>query len=579
MSGTFTGASKRLRWVALGVLTVLTTIIVTSDPADARSRRRGHHARATSSYSPPPAAIVIDGNSGAVMYQSNPDALRHPASLTKIMTLYLLFERLESGKMKLDTEMNVSAHAASQAPTKLGLRPGQTIEVEDAIKALVTKSANDASVVIAEAIAGDEDDFAQMMTQKARALGMSRTVYKNANGLPDEDQVTTARDQARLGMAIQERFPRYYKYFSTASFTYRGHAMRNHNRLLGQVEGVDGIKTGFTRASGFNLVTSVRRGNRHLVSVVLGGASAGARDARMRSLISEYVMMASTTKTATKIAESRTEPAEAEPRQAKAYSMASAASVPVNVPPAPVRAAAPMGPAAVTAAVAAAPVAHAAPAAKAPSLGSTDPIRPRLVKTISVKPGAKPNGVQMAALGPLPVGSAGTVTETAAVAAEVEKTASLPQNSLATSASRPGSLGTLTVKHGAIVAPAAATAPAPVETSSINALVNRSAAETGAPARAQAATSDPSRHKPQVRSGWMIQVGAFTAETEAKEKLNAAQSQAKKLLGDADPFTEPYVKGDTTYYRARFAGLAKDQAEAVCKQLKRNDFACMAIRN
>jgi D-alanyl-D-alanine carboxypeptidase len=570
MSGKFTGASKRLRWVALGVLTVLTTVAVTSDPADARSRHRRSHARAVSSYAPPPAAIVVDGNSGAVMYQSNPDALRHPASLTKIMTLYLLFERLESGKMKLDTEMSVSAYAASQAPTKLGLRPGQTLEVEDAIKSLVTKSANDASVVIAEAIAGEEHDFADMMTQKARALGMSRTIYKNANGLPDDEQVTTARDQARLGMAIQERFPRYYKYFSTASFTYRGQSMRNHNRLLGQVEGVDGIKTGFTRASGFNLVTSVRRGNRHLVSVVLGGASAGARDARMRSLIGEYVMMASTTKSATKIAESRIEPKDAEPREAKAYSMASAASVPVALPPATVRAA-PMGPAAVaqtvTAPVAAAPIAHAAPAmatAKAPMLGSTDPIRPRLVKTISVKPGTKPNGIQMAALGPLPVGTAGTVTETAAVVAEVEKTASLPPPS-----PRPGVLGTLNVKPNAV----------PVETASINALANRSAAETGAPAHAQAQTVDPSRHKPQVRSGWMIQVGAFTAETEAKEKLSAAQTQAKNLLGGADPFTEPYVKGDTTYYRARFAGLAKDQAEAACKQLKRNDFACMAIRN
>ena len=174
------------------------------------------------------------------------------------MTLYLLFERLESGKLKLDIEMGVSEHASEQAPTKLGLRPGQTIKVEDAIKGLVTRSANDASVVIAEAISGDEDDFAKLMTRKARALGMSKTVYRNANGLPNSEQVTTARDQATLGRAIQERFPRYYRYFATSSFVYRGHAIRNHNRLLGNVEGVDGIKTGYTRASGFNLVTSMR---------------------------------------------------------------------------------------------------------------------------------------------------------------------------------------------------------------------------------------------------------------------------------------------------------------------------------
>src|SRR6185436_14533924 len=154
--------------------------------------------------------------------------------------------------------------------SKLGLMPGQTISVDDAIRALVTKSANDVAAVVAEAIGGDEETFARMMTRKARALGMSRTVYANASGLPDEDQLTTARDQATLGRAIQDRFPRYYRYFATTVFNYRGQSIRNHNRLLGNVEGVDGIKTGYTRASGFNLVSSMRRGNRHLVGVVLG---------------------------------------------------------------------------------------------------------------------------------------------------------------------------------------------------------------------------------------------------------------------------------------------------------------------
>ena len=159
------------------------------------------------------------------------------------------------------------------------MKPGSTIAVEDAIKGIVTRSANDASVVVAEAIAGDEDDFAKLMTRKAQALGMTRTVYKNASGLPDDDQITTARDQSILGRAVQERFPRYYKYFSTRSFTFRGQSIGNHNRLLGRVEGVDGIKTGYIRASGFNLVTSVHRGNRYVVAVVMGGSSAGSRDA------------------------------------------------------------------------------------------------------------------------------------------------------------------------------------------------------------------------------------------------------------------------------------------------------------
>jgi len=184
-----TTSTRALRVCVLGLATLTTAIIFTTDSADARRSRHRHHARhheARSSYSPAFSSIIVDGNSGATLSASNPDALRHPASLTKIMTLYLLFERLEAGKLHLDSEMEVSEHASEQSPTKLGLRPGQTIRVEDAIKGLVTRSANDAAVVIAEAIAGDEDDFAKLMTRKARALGMTRTVYRNASGLPDD---------------------------------------------------------------------------------------------------------------------------------------------------------------------------------------------------------------------------------------------------------------------------------------------------------------------------------------------------------------------------------------------------------
>ncbi len=265
-----------------------------------------HHARAEV-YSPPSSAIVVDGNTGAVLHAASADALRHPASLTKIMTLYLLFERLEAGKIKLDTPLKVSAHAAEQAPTKLGVKPGQTLAVEDAIKAVVTKSANDAAVAIAENLGGDEDEFAKLMTAKAHALGMSRTTYVNASGLPNDDQITTAHDQALLGRAIQERFPHYYRYFSTEQFVYHGHAMRNHNHLLGVVGGVDGIKTGYTHASGFNLVTSVHRDGRYIIAVVLGGRSAGERDAHMRELINKHIREASLQRTAPAIAE-RLEP-------------------------------------------------------------------------------------------------------------------------------------------------------------------------------------------------------------------------------------------------------------------------------
>ena len=255
------------------------------------------------SYSPQFSSIIVDGNSGAVLSSNNPDGIRRPASLTKIMTLYLLFERLDAGKMKLDTEMEVSEHASEQAPTKLGLKPGQTLKVEDAIKGLVTRSANDAAVVIAEAIAGDEDEFAKLMTRKARSLGMSKTTYRNASGLPNDEQLTTARDQATLGRAIQDRYPRYYRYFATTVFNYRGQSIRNHNRLLGNVEGIDGIKTGYTRASGFNLVSSMRRGNRHLVGVVLGGRSGGSRDATMRNLLAENLEKGATKRTVAAITE------------------------------------------------------------------------------------------------------------------------------------------------------------------------------------------------------------------------------------------------------------------------------------
>src|SRR3954447_25837650 len=193
-----TTSTRALRVCVLGLATLTTAVTFTTDSADARRHRHRHHVRheARSSYSPAFSSIIVDGNSGATLSANNPDALRHPASLTKIMTLYLLFERLEAGRIKLDSEMDVSEHASEQSPTKLGLRPGQTIKVEDAIKGLVTRSANDAAVVIAESIAGDEDDFAKLMTRKARSLGMTRTVYRNASGLPDDDQVTTARDQS-----------------------------------------------------------------------------------------------------------------------------------------------------------------------------------------------------------------------------------------------------------------------------------------------------------------------------------------------------------------------------------------------
>src|ERR1700716_628220 len=296
---------SRLHWLPVaGLLATLTIAGAGGDQAEARAARtpspRAIHGP---SYRPPYAAIVIDDKSGQVLHEDHADEPRHPASLTKIMTLYLLFEQLDGGKLKLDTPLQISTRAAIQNPTKLGLKANQTIKVEDAIKGLVTKSANDAAVVVAEAIGGSEEEFAKPMTLKARALGMTSTTYVNASGLPAEEQITTARDQAVLGRAIQHRFPEYYRYFATPSFRNRRIEMRNHNKRLGQVNGVDGIKTGYTDASGYNLVSSVWRNERHIVAVVLGGTSNAARDARMRQLIEEHIPQASAQRTAPKITE------------------------------------------------------------------------------------------------------------------------------------------------------------------------------------------------------------------------------------------------------------------------------------
>ena len=240
------------------------------------------------------AGIVVDAKTGKTLYSYNADELRYPASLTKMMTLYLTFEALNRGKIKLDTRIKFSANAAKEPPTKLGVKAGQSITVEQVIYSLVTKSANDASTAIAEHLGGSEAKFAAMMTAKARALGMSRTTFRNANGLPNSQQMTTARDMAILGIALREHFPRQYKYFSTRSFKFGGSRFANHNRLLGVVRGVDGIKTGYTRASGFNLVSSVVDRDRSIVAVVMGGRTGASRNAQMKDLIARYLPKAST---------------------------------------------------------------------------------------------------------------------------------------------------------------------------------------------------------------------------------------------------------------------------------------------
>ncbi|RWH21403.1 D-alanyl-D-alanine carboxypeptidase family protein [Mesorhizobium sp.] len=232
------------------------------------------------------AAIVVDASTGKTLFEVNSTAQRYPASLTKMMTLYMLFEALESGRVSKETQIPVSNHAAAQPPTKLRFRRGETIDVDSAIRAMVVKSANDVAVAAGEYLGGgSEEQFAAMMTAKARQLGMTSTNFRNACGLPDDGQVTTARDMAVLGIALQRRFPQHFHYFSESDFMFRGRLVRGHNDMLGRVRGVDGIKTGYIRASGYNIVTSYNADGRHLIVVVMGAQSARQRNDHVEALI------------------------------------------------------------------------------------------------------------------------------------------------------------------------------------------------------------------------------------------------------------------------------------------------------
>jgi D-alanyl-D-alanine carboxypeptidase len=617
MLRTTLASSRVLRVSVLGLVTLTAAAVFTTGTADARHYRHRyhayhhHHARhheERESYSPQFSSIIVDGNSGATLTASSPDASRHPASLTKIMTLYLLFERLDAGKMNLDTEMAVSEHASEQAPTKLGLRPGQTIRVEDAIKGLVTRSANDAAVVIAEAIAGDEDDFAKLMTHKARALGMTRTVYRNASGLPDDDQVTTARDQSTLGRSIQDRFPRYYRYFSTETFNYHGQSIRNHNHLLGSVEGVDGIKTGYTRSSGFNLVTSMRRGNRHLVGVVMGGRSGGSRDAIMRNLLAENLEKAASKRTVAAITERNPADANADVAEAEAASRptqtvqvqgavqaASEAPEPAAAPPA--RSTVRASRSSILAAAAAAvppPQAKPEPAPftngviQAQSIaaipGSSEPMKPVKVKTVQIKAGQ----MKLAA-----AGAAQTATPiTSAIPARPD----VPETSSAIMAKAESNKGESNkAESNNVDVPRTEMPPQPANHGTGNGLLGvlpASSASASSTSQAMAYADTPPHGQPQavqqngaikpvaVHTGWIIQVGALESESEARQRLEIAREQARGMLSKADPFTEPVVaKGERKLFRARFAGLDSDQAEAVCRTLKRSDISCFTVRN
>ena len=230
-------------------------------------------------------SIIIDAESGDILSSSNADELRYPASLTKVMTLYITFDALNKGIIKLDDDLKVSRHAANMAPSRLGLRPGETVKVKTCIEALIVKSANDCATVLAENLGYSEKNFAQTMTQVAKELGMKNTTFRNANGLPNKAQKTTARDMALLGAAMYHHFPQYYKLFSLKKFTYEGKTIYTHNNILKTFEGADGMKTGFTNAAGFNIITSAQRNGHRVIAVTMGHNTAKARDRHVAKMM------------------------------------------------------------------------------------------------------------------------------------------------------------------------------------------------------------------------------------------------------------------------------------------------------
>ncbi len=546
MSGV-SGRRGRALAILAGVGLVFSLSLQASD-AQARPRKhhRAKHARAAAPYVPPFAALVVDANSGKVLYAKSEHELRHPASVTKVMTLYMLFEQLERGKMTLDSPITMTRHAATMKPSKLGMRPGETLTAEEAIKALVTKSANDVAAAIADHIGGTEVHFAEMMTAKARSLGMSRTVYANASGLPNTRQITTAHDLVLLGRAIQERFPKYYGYFSTHVFHYAGMSIRNHNNLLGRLEGIDGIKTGYTAASGFNLLSSVRRDGQHIVAVVLGGHSAASRDKIMADLIEDKIELASRSRTAPSVlaqASSRPEPvAEAKPQPQPKVETAKADLKPE--PSTKVE------------------VARAEPA-------RTEPQRP----------------IQLASMGPVDLGKArpayvsGTASDYRGMSMDGSTRGGLTAAAVVpsmTPANNPAPANGMRWSAG----PTAAAA-APSKTNlRVETKVARVEPAAEAPRARHAEPKVVEKPRPvAARKGVMIQIGATDADGKAKELLSRAKVSSRGTLAAAVPFTEAVKKGRDTIYRARFAGLSETQAEAACKSLKRSGMGCFTTKN
>ena len=447
-----------------------------------------------------------------------------------MMTLYLVFEALKEGRLRDSDRITMSEYAAGKPPSKLGLAPGESLTVRQAIYALITKSANDVAAAVAEHLGGSEWQFARKMTAKARELGMSKTTFRNASGLTHRAQVTTARDMVTLGLALQDNFPTLYRRFRTRSFAFQGRTYRNHNQLLRSFHGTNGIKTGYTRASGFNLVSSVRRGRKHVVAAVFGGRSGRARNAKMRVLLTRGLAKASTRRT----------------REIK------------RRPARPMLVARPR------------PAARPAPR----RLAAASVTRPA---TIRVRSKARPamalnDRIAIARVRRVPL--TGGRSRPSIAAPQPNRT----WQPASASTNRPTSISDL-IARASLTSP-----PAPSGPSLFTATGARKPSTLGAQARALdnglRQTASPRRQSPtrQRASGAAIQVGAYLSEQEARERIADVRRTSGNLLADAQPVTMAVTKGSRQLYRARFAGLDSRTASTTCSQLKARGIDCHVAR-
>jgi D-alanyl-D-alanine carboxypeptidase len=495
------------------------------------------------------AGIVYDIVGDKTLYADDADEKRYPASLTKIMTLYIVFEELAAGRLALDSKLTVSKYASRRPPSKLGFKPGAKIAVRDAIMALVTKSANDVATAVGENISGSEAAFAKRMTKTARRLGMASTTFRNASGLPNAKQVTTARDMVKLGIAIQRDFPQYYGVFETRVFEFRSRSYRNHNRLLGRVAGVDGIKTGYIRASGFNLVTSVRRGGRHIVAVVMGGRTGASRNRHMRDLVGRYL-----------------------PKAERGEPMVFAAWRGDGPPPVP----------------RSKPLGTLFASRLAESGDESDPIGEKVLAFAaatrsSVGPaGEEGEGTAAGALraviaqGEGAARASGTRKEAPAIeAVSAPATSGLPEAAnaaLAAAGSRATGRGDPRLDDAFRLV---AAQPGALDAAALVAAIERARNGAG-PGRATGAVGATGAAGAGAY-GWQIQLGAVPSKDEARRLLDEALGEVP-ALDKHHRVTLPVTTERGTLYRARLSGFrSREAARAACKRFANHDRPCWAV--